>query len=268
MTEFDVCALCPRLCRSACPVATGAAREAATPTALAGMLRDEALGRVDRELAGRAAALCTDCGACQAHCMLSRPLPAQLRAARARLLGPPPLAPLAPIQGSGDLIAVETDARPWGEWLCAALGAPVRRWVTADALGVEAIEHQVFAERAAEVATRVGDATVVTSDGGVARVLARAAVRFEWLVDRVPEAVAAGARRGCAEGGVVGVACCGAAGPLCRVHPEDAVRVADLVARRERVTAMRDTRCAALLRRAGHPVTDPVDGLRALVEGR
>jgi ferredoxin len=47
--RFGTCSLCPRLCRHACPVATGSAREAAVPALIAGVLLAWERSRSDRD---------------------------------------------------------------------------------------------------------------------------------------------------------------------------------------------------------------------------
>jgi len=90
----QICALCPRLCRHVCPVAVGTGREAATPTAIMTTLLRWTRGEVDPDLAGQAAALCTDCGACEDACLVNQPVTDILRKARATLLPPAPVDPL------------------------------------------------------------------------------------------------------------------------------------------------------------------------------
>jgi hypothetical protein len=251
-------------------VATGTGREAAVPTWIATVLRAWEAGEATRARAEEAATLCTDCGRCQDHCHLHRPLPEALREARVRLLPPPVLDPLAPLQGEGDIVAVEIDERPVARWLARYLGRPVRRWATSDRLGAAASEFPVFVHRAASIAELVGDLHVVTADGAVARALERARVRWSWLHEFVPDSVVdrAGAVGSCACGGDRPLACCGAAGPLAAYHPQDAARVGRMFVARAGASGslpVLDTRCAEHLRRGGAPVSDPVDGLEALV---
>ena len=55
----------------------------------------------------------------------------------------------------------------------------------------------------------------------------------------------------CANDGLRPLACCGAAGPLRRAHPEDAARVAVMFAERADPGLIGDARCAEHLRAAG-----------------
>src|SRR5690606_20430343 len=132
---IETCALCPRLCRHACPVAEGTRREAAVPALLAETLLAWRRGRVSDEVAREAATLCVDCGACQRACHLHRPLPGLLREARTALLPEPAVAPLGHVEGDGELVAVESDERRWAEALAARLGRPIARLRTDDFLG-------------------------------------------------------------------------------------------------------------------------------------
>ncbi len=61
---LDTCAVCPRLCRPACPVAMGSGREAAVPAVIAEVVRAWRDGRVGDDLAREAATLCVGCGGC------------------------------------------------------------------------------------------------------------------------------------------------------------------------------------------------------------
>lgn len=265
MSGLDTCVLCPRLCRHACPVATGSAREAAVPTWIATVLREVEAGRRPSADALAAATLCTACGACHDACHLGRPLPDLLRDARARMEPVPGIEPLGPIEGTGTLVAVETDERPLAALLARRLERPVRRWRTGDRLGVAAIEHpSAFDARAAALRSAVGDLEVVTADGGVARALEASGVGYRWLSDLVPELRSRGATGSCADGGRRPLACCGGAGPLARHHPEDAARVARTFALRGEIAWLADARCRGHLRAAGVDVRDLVD---ALVEG-
>lgn len=260
MSDWDTCALCPRLCRTSCPVATGSAREAAVPALIAAMALDHERGRLPVEQAIEAITLCTDCGACQDRCHIDRPLPELLRVARGRLTDEPPIEPLRPLEGEGSVIAVEADDRPLAAALATHLGAPVRRWATGDRLGVAAVEHPGFARHAARLRERVGDAEVVVADGGVHHALSAAGVAVAWLHERV-----LGLPTGdgsCRAGGDRPIACCGAAGPLIRHHPEDAERVGRTWLARADEWRVTDARCRAHLRRCGGAeVTDPLDAL-------
>ncbi|MCA9568135.1 MAG: 4Fe-4S dicluster domain-containing protein [Myxococcales bacterium] len=112
-SPWSRCALCPRLCHSACPVALGSGREAAVPAVLASALLLAERGELGEDVARAAMTLCTDCGACQEHCHLDVPLPTYLREARARALPAPTVEPLRPLVGAGRVIAVESDGREW-----------------------------------------------------------------------------------------------------------------------------------------------------------
>lgn len=257
---FDTCALCPRLCRPSCPVTTGSQREAAVPAVIAGVLLSYKHGRLDAATAAEAATLCTDCGACQAHCHLDRPLPEALRAARRELTACPPFEPLRPIEGKGKLLAIEADDRGFAKALARRLGEPVRRWPTADRLGVAAIEYAEFAPRLSEIRMALGDAEVVVADGGVAEVLRKAKIPHRWLHEVLPDlAIGCGSCR--VDGPERPLGCCGGAGPLRMHHPEDAERVARAwLARMDRPTVL-DGRCRDFLVPLDRRVSDPLDAL-------
>lgn len=261
MSGLDACVLCPRLCRDACPVATGSAREAAVPTWIATVLREWEARRLPASVAREAVTLCTDCGACRDACHLDRPLPELLRRARAELLEAPATEPLGPITGAGDLVAIEADERPLAALLATRLGRPVRRWETADRLGVAAVEHPVFVHRARAIREALGPLQAVVADGGVATALAAAGVAFRWVHDLVPGLRGADVVGSCACGGARPLACCGGAGPLSRYHPDDAARVARMFVERGGTGVLADARCRGHLKAAGLEARDLLDVL-------
>ncbi|MCB9679451.1 MAG: (Fe-S)-binding protein [Alphaproteobacteria bacterium] len=261
--SFTTCALCPRLCRSACPVATGSGREAAVPAVIAGTMLDAERGNVPAALAREALTLCTDCGACQEHCHLHVPLPQLLREARAERVPRPALEPLQPIHGTGDWIAIESDDRPFAEALSKALGKDVRKWRTSDHLGVETLAYPGFEERLERIRGRIGNGRVVVVSGGVARVLEKAGVGYQWLHEVVRDLP--GGDGSCALGGNRPLACCGAAGPLAAFHPDDAERTGRVWLDRSEEWVVRDARCRSHLNRCGGTVQDPLDALIARV---
>lgn len=257
MTRFDTCSLCPRLCRDACPVATGSAREATVPAWIGATLREWELGRLPDAAALEAATACVDCGGCRDNCHLHVPLPEYLRTVRARLDVLPPPAPLAPIEGTGAWIAVETDERPLAALLASRLAGGVRRWPTVDRLGVAALESPSWVRHAPLLRAAVGASPVVVADGGAAQALAAAGVEVTWAHVAVGESeVRVGS---CAAGGERPLRCCGAAGPLLRHHPDDALRVARRFAERGEVARVVDARCRSHLRAAGIEASDWVD---------
>lgn len=257
MTRFDTCTLCPRLCRDGCPVATGSAREATVPGWIANTLREWELGRLPDSAAIEAATACVDCGGCRDHCHLHVPLPEYLRTVRAKLLPAPPVASLEPIEGDGVWIAVETDDRPLAVLLARKLGVGVRRWRTVDRLGAAATESPAWAQQAPRLRAAVGGGSVVVADGGAAHALGAAGIAVTWahrLVGETEELVGS-----CVASGDRPLRCCGAAGPLVRHHPDDALRVARRFASRGSVTAVVDARCRNHLRAAGIQASDWVD---------
>lgn len=256
---WSTCALCPRLCRTACPVATGSSREAAVPTLIATVVGQWEAGEVDRALAAQAATLCTNCGGCQDRCHLNRPLPQFLAEARAKLLDPPSIEPLRSIEGEGRWVAIEADHRPMASALAEALGHDVARLYTADQFGVAAIEHPVIEPRVLRLQALLAGRELVVADGGVAEVLKRAGLDFQWLHQVVP--APEGAAGSCQTAGARPAACCGAAGPLAAHHPEDARRVGALWLDRAENWRVDDARCRNHLRKCGGEVTDTLDVL-------
>lgn len=80
----ELCALCPKLCRFSCPVASATADEGATPTAMFGTLRMAEAGKVSWQAAADNLAKCTGCGACKAPCEYEQDVPEMLYQARAQ----------------------------------------------------------------------------------------------------------------------------------------------------------------------------------------
>lgn len=257
MSRYDTCRLCPRLCRDACPVAS-ATSEAAVPTFLAEVLDRNERGALGDDAARDVLTRCTDCGGCQSHCHLHRPLPEWLRAARARLLPRPPVAPIGEVDGpEGAPVLVAADERHEGP--IPGLGA-VAVLRTRDRLGVAALEHGELDVHFAQLRVRLQGRQVLAADGGVGAVLRAAGIPFRWLWEAVSDPAPAQGSCGC--GGERGLSCCGGAGPLAAHHPEDAARVARLFAARGGAE-VRDARCRDHLRTAGIPARDTLDRLRA-----
>jgi|GEM_PF-1578916 len=83
MTDPSLCALCPRLCRYACPVAQGTADEGATPTGMSQAWRAAKAGDLSWKAAADIVARCTGCMACKSPCELEQDVPSYLYKARA-----------------------------------------------------------------------------------------------------------------------------------------------------------------------------------------
>lgn len=252
MNPLDTCSLCPRLCRNACPVAT--VTEAGTPSTLARVLLDHALGRVTAHVAVAAATSCTDCGGCHDACALGRPLPTLLAAARDRLGVAPVPAPLAPVDGDASPVVVEPDERPLAAAVARRLGRPVAAWPTRDWLGADVLGHAGAAAHVARVRAAVGKRPLWVIDGGSARVGRAAGIEVHWL-DEALGGTSPGAGS-CARDGHRPFGCCGAAGPLRTHHPEEAAAIARAWRGRSPGT-VRDARCAAFFRSLGG-TDDPV----------
>ena len=261
--RWSTCALCPRLCRNACPVATGTGREAATPAVIAGAVLEYQRGRMSEQDVITHIALCTDCGGCQDHCHLHQPLPEALRELRGVLMARPPVEPLRRVEGGARIVAIEADERPFAAALAEVLGQPVARLVTRDGLGVAAIEHTGFDTHLAGLRERLADREVVITHGGVAEVLQAAEIPFVWLRDRVRDLP--GGHRSCRQGQATPAACCGAAGPLRRTDPDGARRVGRFWLQRADDWGVQDSRCREHLNACGGQVSDPLDALLARV---
>ena len=259
--RFSTCMLCPRLCRTSCPVATGAATETAVPSFIAAVLHRWEQGRASDDDARHVATQCTDCGACQERCHLHRPLPQLLREVRQQLEEPASIAPLQDIDGAHAVTVVHADERPFAEALAAAIGAPVSTWRTSDRLGVAAIEHPRWRTRCADLRAHAQGRELVVIDGGIAQALASAGLSFAWLHERVPGLEAG--TGSCVTEGERPLACCGAGGALARHHPNEAARVGRVFGQRMDGGRVQDGRCAAHLRGCGVAVTDSLDALMA-----
>jgi Fe-S oxidoreductase len=79
----ELCALCPKLCRFACPVTAALGDEAATPTAMMQAWREARAGRRPWSGLGEALSACTGCEACRPPCEFGQDVPALLYRARA-----------------------------------------------------------------------------------------------------------------------------------------------------------------------------------------
>jgi hypothetical protein len=259
---LETCALCPRLCRHACPVAVGSGREAAVPALLAQVVLRASEGALPAELGLQAATLCVDCGGCQEACHLHQALPAALLAARAAWTPPPQVEALQVPTPGAEALAVEPDARSFARALAARLGFPVAPWKTGDGLGEALRGHPTWAERAAALRSIGQGRQVLVADGASARALTEAGVAYRWLPDLLPE-LAAGAPRCRDKEGGGSLRCCGGAGPLRRHHPATAGEVGRAWLRHYGAGPVDDVRCAAHLREVGWCSTDVIDRLLA-----
>lgn len=275
VSDVDICAFCPRLCRHVCPIAVGSGREAATPTAMMTGVWAWLSGHEDGGIAWSQAALCTSCGACTAACKLDRPVADLLSRARGATAATPTPPTVPDIEGSGAWVAVETDARRWAEALAAHLGEPVGRLRSPDELGEHLLDDPAaLRDHAQNLRARVGDRTLVIASGGAWRVAQATGLLARHLQDLAPTPNAAPGFHPCTGPAPNGpscedaLACCGAAAPLPAAHPAVAAEVGREAASRlggvPHVTS--DTRCANWLRAHGARVTDPVDHLLAAAE--
>ncbi len=250
---IDTCSVCPRLCRHACPVAEGTAREAAVPATLATVLRRHRDGVIDTALATQAAALCVDCGRCMEACHLHVPLPDALASAWSAFGLVEAWGPVPAIEGSAQLVALETDDRSWAEALARRVGEPVGRWRIPGGVPWTSRGTPSWGRVSQALASVAAGRTVVVPDRASASALAAAGVPVRVLAEQLDEPAWAPS---CAAGG----ACCGGHGPLAAVHPDDAARMA---AQYPVEAPVADVGCAAHLRAHGRDVEDVVDRLLA-----
>lgn len=272
VSDVDLCAFCPRLCRHVCPVAVGSGREAATPTAkmtsVWAWLTEHGTG----DDAFAHAALCTSCGACTEACKLDRPVAALLSEARGALRPAPTPPPIAEIIGEGLLVAVETDDRRWSEALAARLGQPVARLWSPNELGEALLDHtDGLAAITDALRVRLAGRTLVVASGGAWRVVEKAGLDAQHLStlvpipDDLPTFVPCSGPPPAGTANPDAIACCGAAAPLPATHPTIAAEVGQDAAGRLRgeLHATSDARCGRWLREHGAQILDPIDQLLA-----
>lgn len=268
--DLEPCVYCPRLCRHACPVAVGSAREAATPTAMMTGPFLAILGTIPREEAAAYASLCAGCGACTDVCLTHRPVTELLSAARETLLEAPEPAPLGLVEGAGGYVAVECDGRSWARALAGRLGEPVARFVTQDHLGEPLLDFKErFAAHARDLRDRLAGRTLVVADGGCLRVARAAGLSVKHLGELVPPPGDGPVFHACqgprleGEGVPGALACCGNISPLLDHHPGVAREVTEALVVRLGAVEVRtaDARCGAALRAAGGRVADPLSTL-------
>lgn len=271
--DLATCVYCPKLCRHVCPVAVGTGHEAAAPSVMALHPFRFLRGEGGLSLAIEAASLCVECGACEAHCEVHRPLGSLLGTLRRGLTPPPSAEPLAPIEGEGRLVAVEEDDRAWAPALAARTGKAVARLRTADHLGADALDHPLAPPgRAPALQAAFAHRVAVVADHRTLLALRRAGVEVVHLAelvelpqDGLAHAPCAGPRLAGPNAAAAG--CCGARAALPTVHPqraEDVARHAVRLLDEERGDARTPVRspdctCARALRDAGLDVLDAVD---------
>ena len=272
--RIQTCALCPRLCRHTCPVAVGTGREAATPTSIMTTLLRWSRGDASPEIAGSAASLCTDCGACETACGVNQPVPDILRRARQTLLAPAAITDLETVEGGASMVAIECDERSWASALGLHLERGVARLRTQDHLGAARLDHiQTATEHLVALRDRLGGRIAVVCCHGCAQVTRAAGIQTQHLTELVPMPASGTIHHPCHGPRLPGetppeaLNCCGAAGPLSRFHPADAEDLRTQAVRRlgEGPVCSTDSRCAGQLRSGGLQVEDPVSHLLSLV---
>ncbi len=271
--SYESCSFCPQLCRHVCPVAVATGHEAATPAKMMAAVLLAQRGLIPPVDGARAAALCTGCGACERHCKYGIEVPALLAQARSTLASATQPGPLRAVEGMGELVAVHCDDRRWATALSETLGQPVAVLRTRDHLGQAALEQRAqAAPHLARLQATLAGRRAVSCCSRCIDVLEAAGTRWVRLDALAPPSWT-GPVYHChghtAHPGepVPGTpACCGAHGPLDRIHPELAADVA-----RHAATAMPsepvatpDAACRHALRRAGAELRDPIDLLLAV----
>jgi ferredoxin len=274
-TDLGPCVYCPRLCRHVCPVAVGTGRESASPTAMATQVWLYLEGRAELKEARAAAALCVECGACEAACEVEQPL-AHLLGDFRRRLAPHGPQPLSEVEGEGALVAIEVDERRWAEALAARLGQPVARLRTADHLGQDALGQPSMTAHLARLRTSLGARTAVVSEHRSLAVLEAAGIAtahlrdlLDWSAPGIPHQPCAGPRLPGATPAPLALACCGARAALSSAHPALADELAAECGRRlhdeqpspTAPLCSPDSSCARALRAAGWTVEDPLSSL-------
>ena len=264
MSNLETCALCPRLCRTACPVVTAVGREAAVPTLIAAAVYAVDTGQQPVSLAQAALGLCVDCGACEQYCHISQPLPSLLREARLRFDCESRHIAIPLIHGDADLVAVETDGRSWSKHLSTHLGIPVARWAVDNGLGVHLIGTSEWSSHRSRILGMLQGRKAVVAHGTIAAVLTACDASFVWLHELLPE-LKTGVGSCQVGDNPYSSGCCGGSGPLYASHPQDAIRMGQRASRELQSAGLDDSRCAAHLGRCGVKPTDAV--ARLLGEG-
>ncbi len=272
MNRYQSCTFCPQLCRHVCPVAVATGREAATPAKMMSAVLLAQRGRIPPEDAARAAALCTGCGACREHCKYGIDVPAHLAEARALFASPAQPVPLEPLRGSGELVAIQCDDRPWADALARALQREVACLVTPDHLGQPSLEHPARAAGwLSGLQAALAGRKAVSCCSRCIEVLEAARVDWVALEDLTQPRWEGPVYRCHGQRTLPGApldappSCCGGHGALERVHPaliEDIARAA-LAAFPDGPVATPDAVCRRALTGAGGQVRDPIDLLLA-----
>lgn len=257
MAELETCALCPRLCRTVCPVVSGVGREAAVPTLIAAAVYAVDTGQQPDDLAKAALGLCVDCGACEEYCHIGQPLPALLREARLRFDVASSECRVPEIEGDAALVAVQTDDRLWSDALSARLEMPVARWRTEDNLGACLRGTTLWSEHRSILVQRSSKRRIVVAHGAVAMVLEDCGVPFTWLHDLVPSLRSGVGSCRVGENPFTD-GCCGGGGPLQQSHPSDARRMGLRAAQFLDSIDVDDSQCAAHLTWCGDSRRDAI----------
>ena len=259
----ETCALCPRLCRHACPVAVGTGLESTTPTAIMGLLVHP---QNHPELSRAAVDLCTQCGSCEDYCGLDQPVRTILADARSALHDP--LNAWAPpaIQGHRQTVAVICGPTDWSSNLSAITGQTMATLLTSDHLA-EPHRSRTDSTPAAleQLRAMFTGRTAVVACHTCREALEAASIPVEMLDNLLPRRPSRPTWHACrceASSGVRTLqGCCGARGPLSTAHPDLASEMAHALRSRLDGQAVYtpDARCAAHMQQAGANVVGPVD---------
>ena len=259
----ETCALCPRLCRHVCPVASGTALESATPTAIMGLILD---ADKNNTLAASAIDLCTRCGACEEHCGVEQPVQHILASARTQLHGAAPTWSPPAIKGHHQTVAVICTANDWSSDLEAVTGQPLAVVHTPDHLGEPLRIRSDTAGSCLElIAEHFHGRTAIAGCHTCREALEQADIPVETLDSLIPVRPAIPTWRSCRCTSAPGVntllRCCGARGPLSSSHPElTRAMGAELAGRLDGQSVyVPDARCAEHLKQSGASAVGPDD---------
>jgi len=113
-----LCAFCPKLCRSACPVSEAEKRETVTPWGKMSLVHLGRTGQLSLQQAGAQKALeaCTGCGACVEQCAHGNPVGETLFSARGLAETPRSKAYAEAFKATGDVKGRDLAARLDGVW--------------------------------------------------------------------------------------------------------------------------------------------------------
>ena len=268
-TQPDACALCPRLCRHACPVAVATGLESTTPTAIMTNLilhqhnpQSDLSNGID---------LCTRCGQCEAVCGIDQPVVAILDEARTMHQPAPKEWTVPEIIGKGSHVAIISGPYDWSTTLKKTLNIECAQMFTTDHLGeLHCIRTDTRAGVHEKLSTALGSKIAIVSDHTCLQTLRAAGCQAIHLSSLIDTAKVGPRWRtcGCEHGPGIDtlIHCCGAKAPLSASHPEISEMIANDLRRRFQGQAVyiEDSRCSAHLKAAGAQVKDAIDHLQSM----